>query len=135
MRWVWLGHIDNANLILRNWGCNTALRPAAVGPYCTPNFSKFGQHLPMRPRQTHGIPPVPLRSYFLRSVNFPPKKVPYSYSKSTYVKDKYQVEMLAWLVIKESKSTVLKDLFFEFSIFSRKCLLKNLSLFLIEWGI
>ena len=41
MQWVWLGHIDNANLILRNWGCNTDLRPAAVGPYCTPNFSEF----------------------------------------------------------------------------------------------
>ena len=56
MRRVWLGHIVNANLILRNWGCNTALRPAAVGPYCTPNFSEFGTHLSMRPRQTHCIP-------------------------------------------------------------------------------
>ena len=37
---------------------NTDLRPAAVGPYCTPNFSEFGTHLPMRPRQTHRIPPV-----------------------------------------------------------------------------
>ena len=23
---------------------------AAVGPYCTPNFSEFGWHLPMHPR-------------------------------------------------------------------------------------
>ena len=46
------------NLILRNWGCNTDLRPAAVGPYCTPNFSEFGSHLLMRPRQTHRIPSV-----------------------------------------------------------------------------
>ena len=37
---------------------NTDLRPAAVGPYCTPNFSEWGTHLPMRPRQTHRIPPV-----------------------------------------------------------------------------
>ena len=37
---------------------NTDLRPAAVGPYCTPNFSEFGTHLPMRPRQTHRIPPL-----------------------------------------------------------------------------
>ena len=37
---------------------NTDLRPAAVGPYCTPNFSEFGTHLPMRPRQIHRIPPL-----------------------------------------------------------------------------
>ena len=32
--------------------------PAAVGLYCSPNFSEFGTHLPMRPRQTHRIPPI-----------------------------------------------------------------------------
>ena len=43
---------------------NTDLRPAAVGPYCTPNFSEFGTHLPMRPRQTQRIPPIcPRQTY------------------------------------------------------------------------
>ena len=37
-----------------------------VGPYSTPNFSEFGTHLLMRPRQTHSIPPAQTR--FLKKI-------------------------------------------------------------------
>ena len=47
---------------------NTDLRPAAVGPYCTPNFSEFGPHLPMRPCQTHRIPSLLLGKFEAYSV-------------------------------------------------------------------
>ena len=36
MQCVWLGHIGKCEPHSSKWGCNTDLRPAAVGPYCTP---------------------------------------------------------------------------------------------------
>ena len=39
-------------------GVNADLRPAAVGPHWAPISQNIGLHLWMRPRQTHGIPPM-----------------------------------------------------------------------------
>ena len=49
----------------------TDLQPAAVRPYCTPNFSEFGMHLPMCLHQTHHIPPV-LKIFLLNQLNIVP---------------------------------------------------------------
>ena len=68
----------NADLILRNWGLmqTSGLLPSVnIKPQflrisvciyecalarlmALPHFSEFGWHLPVRPRYTHGIPPL-----------------------------------------------------------------------------
>ena len=55
MRWLWLGCIGECGPLPSKLGCNTTLRPSAVGWYCTPISQEFGPHSPMHPRQSQRI--------------------------------------------------------------------------------
>ena len=55
IRWLWLGHIGEYGPRPSKLGCNTTLRPSAVGWYCTPISQDIGPYSPIRPRQSQRI--------------------------------------------------------------------------------
>ena len=58
MRWLWLGCISECGPLPSKLGCNTTLRPSAVGWYCTPISQEIGPRTctdASSPESTHSL--------------------------------------------------------------------------------
>ena len=71
MRWLWLGCIGECGPLPSKLGCNTTLRPSAVGWYCTPISQLIGPHSPMHPPQSQRILSIPHVSWNMWNCSIP----------------------------------------------------------------